>query len=258
MISRHMTMSKEMNAFLSLFPITNMMVLCLNKSPGKRFYADDTALEKGVLGISPRMPNGIATANFSYGDSEFETGLIDHVPSGSYLWEIPNTNPGLREALEKRINFSSMSMYVTYSRVKKGPVAAGSARLLTTEDLSALPAERCVSAQILAAGGESKVFGVIEDGQWVADAWITRMFDRYWSICDLFVKPERRGRGFGQAVTGACLNYLLQEEQVPVYEADSRNRPALRLAEKLGMRYETSRVVADGVLPYPRQGPNRG
>ncbi len=254
MISRHMTMSKEMNAFLSLFPITNMMVLCLNKSPGKRFYADDKALEKGVLGVSPRMPNGLTGASFSYGDPEFEAGLVDHIPPGNYLWEIPNANPGLREALEKRISFSSMSMYVTYSRVRKEPVAAGPARELTADDITVLPAERFVSAQILAASGESKVFGIIEDGQWVADAWITRMFDRYWSICDLFVKPDRRGCGFGKAVTGACLNYLLQAEQIPVYESDSRDKPALKLAEKLGMRYETSRMVGEGTLLRARKG----
>lgn len=241
-----------MLAFLSRSPVENLMLLSLHNVSKKRFYADEKALDLGVMGVSGRVPPVDPLVVFSAGEPSFQVDLIRHLPAGPYVWDIPST--GLYEALTKKVRFSSISSDVAYSRTSGGPLSSGTARLLTNDDIPCLIDERPLSANVIMVDKGARVFGVIEDGRWVADAWVVPLFGRFWSIADLRVKPEHRGRGHGKAVTAACVNYLLETGQVPVYETEEENAPARNLAERLGFTIQAKRMIGEGILSQTRNG----
>ncbi len=252
MIAGLATAPKEMLEFLSRSPIENLMLLSFARLPKKRFYADLNALDSGVMAVAGKESKVTSAVAFSKGEPDFQMRLVRHLSPGPYMWTIPSEP--LYQALTETVRFSPVDLYVAYSRASGGPLPSGTARLLTADDIPVLVDERPFSANVIAMDAGARVFGVIEGGQWVADAWIVPMHGQYWTVADLQVKPDHRRHGYGKMVVGACVNYLLETGKVPVFETEEENTAARRLAEGLGFTFEVKRVLGEGILSRTRNG----
>lgn len=130
------------------------------------------------------------------------------------------------------------------------PCGAQPARRLTAADRPALHAlrEACSALDWEHAGiaDATELFGAFEGSQLVAAAGLR---DRGAGACDpgVVTHPAYRGRGHGLAAVGAGVAEALGRGQVVLYQTLLENRPALRIAERLGFeRYATLLAVRLG------------
>jgi GNAT superfamily N-acetyltransferase len=124
------------------------------------------------------------------------------------------------------------------------------ARLLTAADRPALHALRaaCSPADWESAGAAAgaQLFGTFEGPELVA---LVALRDRGAGACDpgVVTHPAHRGRGHGLAAVAAAVSDALSRGQLVLYQTLLENRPALRIAEKLGFeRYATLVAVRLG------------
>ncbi len=88
-------------------------------------------------------------------------------------------------------------------------------------------------------------FAILESNKITSTAFIS---DIYGSGCNIvvFTKPEHRGKGYGNQVVKACVNWCLQRELIPLYLVEKNNLASIALAESIGLvRKSCEWVITD-------------
>ncbi len=189
----------------------------------------------------------------SSGEPDHLDEMLQFIPKNEpLLWFIPTEQ--LRQVLEQHVNLTGCTENLVYalSTDRVAPTSGPSgARQLTADDISLMEAHRPMIARFLTkADTRVGVFGVIEDGQWVADATAVPAQGReYWSITNVYTREDQRGKGYAAQVVHRCLDYVRdQGGQLAVYECDGRNIPSQRTAEALGFELKCVQHECEGVL----------
>ena len=243
-------MTEAMQTYLYRSPIPNLKILASQQIGDGEFTSNELAPHKGVMCVAgKRSPLG-PFVQFSEGDPAFQLYLTDLLPRPyRYSWSFPNEE--LYQELAGRLGSAEFSKMAVYTRPPGGLLPTGPARQLTKADRTALLELRPDSAKALTGRKEVRLFGVIEDGHWVADAWVLPMYGRHWAVNDLTVHPDYLRRGYGKAALAACLNFLSEAGMTAVYETDEDNAPSRHLVEGLGFRLEAVQAIGRGTLDWP-------
>jgi ribosomal protein S18 acetylase RimI-like enzyme len=94
-------------------------------------------------------------------------------------------------------------------------------------------------------------FGAFEAGRLVAVAKATVVLPTVWVLTGIVVASDRRGRGFGRAVTAAATRAALAAGALPSLYVRSDNRPAVGLYGSLGFAPVARRAWVDAGARRP-------
>ena len=116
-------------------------------------------------------------------------------------------------------------------------VAARPVRRLAASDRDALRGLRAACPPLdwehAAVEGSAELFGCFEGSELIA---VASLKDRGAGACDpgIVTHPGARGRGYGGAAVAHAVAHALAGGRVVLYQTLLANRPALRIAERLG------------------------
>ncbi len=249
-IARKPRMTEEMQAYLYRSPIPNLHILQSQLMGDASYISNEMAPAKGVMGLAGTGRGVGPFVFFSEGDPAYQLFLTDFLRRGErYIWNIPDER--LYEELVRRLRSPEFAKMAVYERAPTGPLPAGAARQLSKADIPALRYLRPSSVRALTSIRQVEVFGIIENGQWLADGWVLPVFGKYWGINDLTVHPDHWRSGLGKATLAACLNHLSEAGMTAIYETDDDNLPSRRLAESLGFELKGTFAIGKGTLDWP-------
>lgn len=84
-------------------------------------------------------------------------------------------------------------------------------------------------------------YAVIEGGEIAATAAVCNRLPEVGVVCDVYTKPEFRGRGFAKAVVSATTRAVVESNALALLYVEVGNEPAMRVYESLG--YRVSRTL---------------
>lgn len=184
-------------------------------------------------------------------------GLLEAWPPRPFVAVVPTE---VAPAIERR--FPPTTTYPVEIRALPGPMAPpgpspGVVRRLRTDDAPALAAMVASEADRLLEGYEgidlrsAIAFGAFEGARLVAVAKASVTLPRVWVLSGIVTAVDRRGRGFGRAVTAAAASAAIAAGARPALYVRSDNAPAVRMYERLGFRREAGRAWIDAGAARP-------
>jgi predicted GNAT family acetyltransferase len=82
---------------------------------------------------------------------------------------------------------------------------------------------------------------MIIDGEIVSAAAICNKLPEAGIVCDVYTKPEFRGRGYAKAVTSATTRRIVETDAVALLYVEIGNEPAIKVYTELG--YKITRTL---------------
>lgn len=84
-------------------------------------------------------------------------------------------------------------------------------------------------------------YAIVIDGEIVSAAAICNKLPEAGIVCDVYTKPEFRGRGYAKAVTSATTRRIVETDAVALLYVEIGNEPAIKVYTELG--YKITRTL---------------